>query len=168
MPIIYREETLPADVDAVRSLVESTGFFTPEEVGVSIELVEERLAKGSPSGYSFIFLENEGHVVLGYSCFGPIPCTNDSFDLYWLAVRKDCQNSGLGTSLLERTEQAISLMDGAKVYIETSSRELYLPTREFYQRNGYRQEARFKDFYAPGDDKIVYVKQLLPAGNAPL
>ncbi|HDP25332.1 MAG TPA: N-acetyltransferase [Deltaproteobacteria bacterium] len=168
MPIIYREETLPADTDAVRCLVESTGFFTPEEVGVAIELVEERLAKGSPSGYSFIFLENEGHVVLGYSCFGPIPCTKDSFDIYWFAVRKDRQNSGLGTSLLERTEQAISLMDGAKVYIETSSRGLYLPTREFYQRNGYRQEARFKDFYAPGDDKIVYVKQLLPAGNAPL
>ena len=47
-----------------------------------------------------------------------------------------------------------------QVYIETSNREQYAPTRGFYLRCGYRQEALLKDFYAVGDDKVIYGKVL--------
>lgn len=163
MHITFREETRPVDADDVRRIVESTGFFTRDEVEVALELVQERLSKGAPSGYHFIFSENQDHEVLGYSCFGPIPCTRESFDLYWIAVHKDHQNLGLGKYLLEKTEHAISQMGGRRIYIETSSRALYLPTREFYLKNGYHEEACFKDFYSRGDNKIVYVKKAIPA-----
>jgi hypothetical protein len=46
------------------------------------------------------------------------------------------------------------------VYVETSGRRDYAPTRAFYERAGYRPEARLADFYAPGDDKWIYVKPL--------
>jgi hypothetical protein len=35
-----------------------------------------------------------------------------------------------------------------------------VPTRAFYERNGFRCEARLKDFYAPGDDRVIYAKIL--------
>ncbi len=47
---------------------------------------------------------------------------------------------------------------GSRVYVETSSRPLYEPTRAFYLARGYREEARLPDFYGPGDAKVMYVK----------
>jgi len=36
-------------------------------------------------------------------------------------------------------------------------------TRAFYEARGYRVGGIISDFYAPGDDQVVYVKQLSPA-----
>ncbi|MGH6749630.1 MAG: GNAT family N-acetyltransferase [Methyloceanibacter sp.] len=50
---------------------------------------------------------------------------------------------------------------GAKhIYVDTSSSDRYAPTRGFYQRMGFVEEARLPDFYAPGDGKVIYVKEL--------
>jgi hypothetical protein len=46
------------------------------------------------------------------------------------------------------------------VYIETSNRPQYEPTRGFYLRCGYRIDAVLEDFYAAGDAKVIYVKAL--------
>jgi hypothetical protein len=44
--------------------------------------------------------------------------------------------------------------------VETSGRADYHDTRAFYQSRGYRISAIIPEFYAPGDDQVVYVKQL--------
>ena len=51
---------------------------------------------------------------------------------------------------------------GRRLYAETSGRAQYRPTRRFYRRAGFRREARLRDFYAPGDDKLIFVKELSP------
>ncbi len=147
------------DADFVRDIVVSTGLFRPDEIGIAVELVEERLRVGPASGYHFIFAEREGRV-LGYSCYGPVPLTLQSYDLYWIAVRKDLQGTGIGRMLLERSEAAVIELGGRRVYIETSSKAMYRNTRRFYERNGYRAEATLKEFYSPGDHKVIYVKAL--------
>ncbi|MCU0531815.1 MAG: GNAT family N-acetyltransferase [Syntrophales bacterium] len=143
----------------MRDIVASTGLFRPDEIGIAVELVEERLRVGPASGYHFIFAEREGRV-LGYSCYGPVPLTLQSYDLYWIAVRKDLQGTGIGRMLLERSEAAVIELGGRRVYIETSSKAMYRNTRRFYDRNGYRAEATLKEFYSPGDHKVIYVKAL--------
>ena len=94
----FREEPLPADREAIRRIVESTGFFAPYEVDVAVELVDERLSKGIASGYYFLFAEREGQTI-GYACYGPIACTQHSYDLFWIAVDVRRQRSGLGRRL---------------------------------------------------------------------
>ena len=138
-------------------MVKASGFFYDEEVEVAVELVEERLAKGDRSGYYFLFAERNGKVV-GYTCFGPIPCTKSSYDLYWIVVHNDYRNKGLGKKLLQKSEDIIARRGGTRIYAETSSRAQYDPTRAFYQKAGYREEAVIRDFYAPGDSKVIYVK----------
>ncbi len=155
----FREEALPTDPRSVRDITESSGFFYPEEIDTAVELVEERLAKGAKSGYFFLFAEEDGKTV-GYSSFGPIACTKESFDLYWIAVHSNLRGSGLGTRLLAESERRIREMGGSRVYVETSSRPLYDPTRGFYLSRGYREEARLADFYGPEDSKVIYVKVL--------
>ncbi len=70
------------------------------------------------------------------------------------------QRMGLGLRLLELSEQAIGRMGGKRIYIETSGRPQYVPTRKFYERCGYVEDAVMKDFYDDGDDKVVYVRKI--------
>lgn len=150
-----RNEVSPDDPERVREIVDSTGFFYDYEIEVAVELVQENLAKGSESGYNFLFVEMEGKTV-GYSCFGLIPCTESSFDLYWIVVHNQYRNLGIGRKLLTLTEQAAARMGSRAMYAETSSQPQYEPTRRFYLSNHYTEEARLKDFYKEGDDKLIY------------
>lgn len=174
MKLSYRSQVLPSDPGRMEVLVQKTGFFIPEEIRIARELAEEQLAKGKESGYFFLFAEErQGDGVdavalniaavnmVAYACYGPIPGTRAGFDLYWIAVDPACQDRGLGRELLRLVEQEVRCMGGARLYIDTSSREQYTPTRIFYERCGYRQEAHLPDFYAPGDGKIIFCK-LLP------
>jgi D-alanine-D-alanine ligase len=169
-----REMPRADDAEAVRDIVASTGFFHDFEVEVAVELVQERLARGAASGYFFLFAEDESGRVAGYACFGPIACTAGGFDLYWIAVHRDWQARGLGRQLVSEVERRIAagvpsasrpgeLVRGTLIYAETSSQPRYAPTRRFYATCGYQQEATFRDFYAPGDDKVVFVK---PVGGS--
>jgi ribosomal protein S18 acetylase RimI-like enzyme len=157
--LAFRYEVRPEDREHVRRIVASTGFFNPAEIEVAVELVQERFVRGPASGYYFVFLERNGEV-LGYACYGPIAGTAASFDLYWIAVDHTNRRRGLGQVLMAETERLIHQAGGRRVYIETSRRPQYAPTRRFYERSGYRVEAVLKDFYAPGDDKAIYVKEL--------
>lgn len=158
--LVFRSDARKGDVAAIEKIVASTGFFTRAELTVAVELIEERLRKGAASGYYFVFAEDGRGRVLGYACYGPVPATRSTYDLYWIAVHRDAQRGGLGRKLLARAEASIAAAGGADVYTETSSRALYQPTRAFYAQAGYRLVAEFPDFYAPGDGKLVYVKRL--------
>ena len=155
--ITIRNSVEQADIERIRSITESTGFFYPDEVDTAVELIEDRLVKGPRCGYHFLFAEEDGRTV-GYTSYGPIACTRTSYDLYWIVVAGDFRGKGLGTRLLEASERAITALGGNRVYIETSMRPLYEPTRAFYIARGYTQAAVLDDFYAPGDAKVIYVK----------
>ncbi len=159
--IRLRDRVLPADPEAIRALVAATGFFSDEEVGIAAELARERLERGPASGYELILAE-AGDRLLGYACYGRIPCTEASWDLYWIAVHPDAQGGGLGRRLLAAAEERVAAAGGAAVYAETSGRPQYGPTRAFYRRCGYDTAAVLTDFYAPADDKHIFVKRLSP------
>lgn len=154
-----RHRVLPSDRHTVRELVEATGFFRPNEVDVAEELVREHLARGDASGYKFVFAERDGKMT-GYACYGPIAVTLGCYDLYWIVVHPSFQRQGIGQQLLHDAERLIAHEHGRQIYIETSSQPLYAATQAFYTRSGYVLEATLKDFYAPGDDKLTYVKRL--------
>ena len=149
------------DAARVGRLVAATGFFSVEEERIAIELAEERFAKGAASGYEFVTAEHRGELV-GYACYGLIPGTKSSHDLYWIVVHPELQGRGLGQRLLQLAEDAVANAGGTRVYVDTSSRAQYTPTRAFYERTGYTQAALLEDFYGPGDGKVIYVKALSP------
>lgn len=157
--VIYRDNVVEADAENIRRIVESSGFFFPYEVEVAVDLVKERLVKGISSGYYFLFAEHSG-MVIGYTCFGPAACTEASYEVYWIAVHKDFHGLGIGKNLLRRAEHTIAQLGGRRIYVETSSRKQYDPARLFYNACGYHKETELKDFYATGDAKVIYVKQI--------
>ncbi|MBA4422101.1 MAG: N-acetyltransferase [Syntrophus sp. (in: bacteria)] len=157
--LTYRQEVRPEDREAVGRHVQATGFFSEEEHLIAVELVDERLAKGEASGYFFLFVEEEDRL-LGYTCFGPIPGSLHSYDLYWIAVDPKAQGRGLGKKLMAESERLMAERGARRIYADTSSRPQYESTRAFYLACGYIQKALLADFYAPGDGKAIFVKIL--------
>ena len=155
--VVFRKTVNKEDINKVQEIISSTLFFSEEEEKIACELVEERLVKGENSGYSFLFLDLEGRTI-GYSCFGPIPATKLSYDLYWIAIHEDFQGKGFGKILLLETEREINNLGGKRIYVETSGKEQYILTRNYYISCDYKEEAVLEDFYAPGDAKYLYLK----------
>jgi len=158
-PIIYRQEIDPSDLSAILNIVQSSGFFSSAEVELACELASDRIEHGQQSSYQFLFAVDCDQVV-GYTCYGLIPATAGSYDLYWIAISETRRGGGLGKILLQKTEELIQSMDSKHIYAETSSRAQYESTQRFYESCGYLSEAVLEDFYAPGDSKIIYSKAL--------
>ena len=157
--VAVRRGLTAADRASIASLLAATGFFNPEELEVALELVDDRLRHGDESHYRFLVAELDGNVA-GYACWGPIPGTAESVDLYWLAVDPAAQGGGVGRAVVRACEDWILEEGRRRVYIETAGRPQYVPTRAFYLACGYEIAAELPDFYAPGDGKVVYVKVL--------
>lgn len=158
----FRTVLQPGDRDGIRRLVDATGFFTAEEALVAVELIDEAAQKGyEGSGYAFVFAETPDGL-LGYACYGPIPATVGSFDLYWIVVDPAAQGRGLGQALMKAVEREVATRNGARIWVDTSERPQYASTRAFYRRCGYTQSASLADFYAPGDGKAIFCKALAP------
>lgn len=154
----YRRQIMKTDADAIENIVRSSGFFSEAEINLAIELATEKIAD-EKSSYEFLFAESANNI-LAYTCFGLIPATDASYDLYWIAVDEQFRGKGYGKDIMIKTEYAIQSLGGKHVYAETSSRGLYKPTHIFYENCGYLREAFLKDFYAEGDSKIIYSKAL--------
>jgi ribosomal protein S18 acetylase RimI-like enzyme len=157
--IHFRTVVKPEDIEAVREIIISTGFFYHYEVPVAVGLVEDGVDEGDQCDYKFIFAEVGGRTV-AYSCFGHIAGTDAGYDLYWIATHNDLRGSGIGKLVLEETHRKARESGARYIIAETSSLEKYLPTRLFYEKNGYTKDAFIADYYHPGDGKVIYVKRL--------
>lgn len=157
--VAVRRGLEPADRGPIEALIRATGFFNPEEVEVALELVDDRLREGEGSHYRFLVGEVGGQVA-GYACWGPIPGTSASADLYWIVVHPHRQDEGIGAALLTAAEAWMAGEGRTRVYVETSTRAQYDGTRGFYRARGYAVAAELPDFYAPGDGKAVFLKVL--------
>jgi ribosomal protein S18 acetylase RimI-like enzyme len=147
----------PADRDAILAFTAATKFFRPGEIEIAREVLDDSLRDGPPGDYQSYSALLGGRCV-GWVCFGPTPCTEGTFDLYWIVVDPACQGRGIGRGLMGLSERLIAARGGRMVVVETSGRADYDSTRQFYLRIGYHQAAFIEDFYAPGDAKVVYLK----------
>jgi hypothetical protein len=61
---------------------------------------------------------------------------------------------------LRHAEEDIRRQHGRLLLIETSSLPHYELTRHFYLKHGYEQGCVLRDYYADGDDMVVFRKRL--------
>jgi len=153
-PSLRLRDLTSTDRSHIERILRATAAFTDAEVLVALELVDER----PEVGYRFVVADVDG-AVAGYACFGETPCTVGTYDLFWIAVDPARQNVGLGRKLLDAVEHAVRAENGRLLVIETASKPEYAATRAFYERCGLELTARIPDFYARGDDKLVYCRR---------
>jgi ribosomal protein S18 acetylase RimI-like enzyme len=151
-----------SDRARILGILTATARFSEQEIGWAMELVD--LGFDGRKEYETHVLEEPGsgpsRKVQGYVCFGPTPKSDGVFDLYWIAVDPREQGQGYGQLLLRFVENEVRRQSGRMLLIETSSKQSYAPTVRFYERAGYREISRIKDFYRIEDDKVVFCKHL--------
>ncbi len=152
LPVL--RELRATDRAEIEAITRATGLFRADEIPVAVEVCDAAAA-GDPS-YQAIVAESDGRVA-GWLCWGATPCTLGTYDLYWMAVHPALQGAGIGTALIREMEHRLAGL-ARMIVVETAGREDYAGTRAFYQARGYHAVATIPEFYAPGDDQVVYVK----------
>jgi ribosomal protein S18 acetylase RimI-like enzyme len=149
---------MAADRARVEEILSSTRLFTADEIEAAIRQVDESLEMPERGEYIVHVAESAGQL-LGYVTYGPAAGRN-VFDIYWIAVDPDYQQQGIGTQLLRFVENEVRRQNGVTLLIETSSSDAYSATRAFYQRRGYEEISRIKDFYRLEHDKVIFCRTL--------
>ncbi len=151
--------TVPADTPTLLALAEGTGVFKSLEIQALREVLDDYHAENERLGHRAVSFERGG-TVAGFAYYAPAAMTEGTWYLWWIAVRKEGQAQGVGGALLRHAEAEVRQTGGRHLLIETSSQPHYELTRRFYLRHGYEQHAVIRDFYASGDDLVLFRKQL--------
>ncbi|MEO0385295.1 MAG: GNAT family N-acetyltransferase [Pseudomonadota bacterium] len=143
-----------ADLSALRRVIASTDLFPPDMLDGMIE--------GHLNGTSYAVLwltfANPDPVAVAYAA--PEPMTTGCWNLYLIAVHADHHSQGIGQALLRYVEDVL-VVEGVRVLlVETSGNAEFSRTRAFYAQAGYEEEARVREFYQAGEDKIIFRKAL--------
>jgi ribosomal protein S18 acetylase RimI-like enzyme len=152
--------TVPDHTPTLVALAKATGVFKPHEMIALREVLDDYHAGKHAEGHRSITYEQDGEIV-GFAYYAPAAMTDRTWYLYWIAVSRHAQARGIGSTLLHHAEEEIRARNGRLFLIETSSLPHYDLTRKFYLKHGYEPSAVIHDFYADGDDLIVFSKKLV-------
>jgi ribosomal protein S18 acetylase RimI-like enzyme len=150
---------LPEDRTSVSKLISATENFNPSEKECALELVDIYLEDKNQGDYRVAVAESPESGICGYACWGPTPMTKGTYDLYWIATHPRYRSRGVGRELMSYVESKIREEKGRLLVVETSSKESYRNTVEFYRLQNYEEASCIADFYEDGDDKLVFVKR---------
>ncbi|NJR32140.1 MAG: GNAT family N-acetyltransferase [Chamaesiphon sp. CSU_1_12] len=148
----------PEDTMAAIALAEATGLFQPHESEALAQMLTEHLS-GETDSQDLWLTDDDGGLV-GIAYVAPERMTEGTWNLYLLAVHPDRQRQGRGAALLAHVEQMLVERGERLLLVETSGVESFEYVRSFYRNSGYQEEARIREFYTTGVDKIVFCKAL--------
>lgn len=153
--------TAPDDTTALIALAEATELFEPNQLEELGEMLSDYLGGNSDDRF-WITDDDDGAVGVAYCEMERM--TDGTWNLQLIAIQPDRQGQGRGATLLRYVEQTLMVRGGRVLLVETSGLPDFERTRAFYRKCGYDEEARIRDFYKAGDDKIVYRKALSAQG----
>ncbi len=150
------------DERAVADLAVANSMFAEDELDEFKNMYGGAVAGDLEGHRWFVATDQQGGVV-GAAYLAPEPFADRLWNLYFLAVHPDQHGRGTGSALIAHVESL--LRDAGEttarvLIVETSSTDQYTATRAFYLARGFDQEAQIRDFYGPGDHKVVFWKSL--------
>jgi ribosomal protein S18 acetylase RimI-like enzyme len=147
----------------------SSGLFAEDEAEVVRTLMDDFFARTMADGHGcLVDMDDDldGDVAAGVAYFQPVAATDGTWTLLMIAVRPEQQGQGRGSVLLSEVENRLRRQQQRLLLVETSGVPDFALTRAFYDKAGYGVEARVRDYYAAGDDMVLYRKALAaPSGT---
>jgi len=142
------------DLPALKRLIDATGLFPSEMLD---EMTAAYLAGDEAGG---LWLTDDDGGPVGVVYLSPERMTAGTWNMLLIAVDPVRQGQGRGTALVQHVERALASRGGRILLVETSGLTEFENTRRFYRARGYGEDARIREFYAAGEDKVIFRKTL--------
>lgn len=151
--------TIGTDASALISILQNSGQFDE----AALEQVRARLNAYLEGGSDALWYTADEGGPIGVAYCASEPVTNGTWNLLLLWTRSDHSHRGVGTALVQEIERELRDRRVRLLVVDTSGLPEFEAARAFYKKCGFSEEARIRNFFADGDDKIVLAKTLLAA-----
>lgn len=145
----------PQDIPALQIVLNETGLFPSEMLP---EMISGFLSENDHDDVWLTYQEDD--TAIGFCYAAPEKLTQGTWNMLAIAVLPSRQGDGVGAALVKELEDMLRKTDNRIVIVDTSGTEAFSQARAFYDKNGYVREARVRDFWAEGDDKVIFWKKL--------
>lgn len=151
--------TTPDDSAAIVALSVAAKMFAVNETDALSKVLADYFHGNLDDGHTWVTDEDECELC-GVAYYAPTPFADRTWDLLMIAVRPDYQRRGRGTELIRHVEKALQTSGQRLLLVDTSGLPSYNYARAFYTKCGFEEEARIRDFYKAGEDKVVFRRLL--------
>jgi len=139
-----------ADIDALGALAEAAGLFPAA-------YLPDMIAPALDGGTEIWRVAEQDGAVAGFAFARPEEMADRVWNILAIAVAPSARGSGLAGTLLTATEAAL---DARLILIETTQLPAQAAARAFYAKHGYTEQGRIPDYYADGEDKVLFRKRV--------
>jgi ribosomal protein S18 acetylase RimI-like enzyme len=153
----------PEDTPALLALAVASGIAPPDGTDELAGVLAEYYA--GQLGPDHVWLTDDDGGPVGVAYYAPERLTDGTWNLYMIAVRPDRQGQGRGAALVRHVERELAARGARVLIVDTSGLPEFERARAFYRKCGYDEEARIREFWKAGDDKVVFRKALVPPGS---
>jgi ribosomal protein S18 acetylase RimI-like enzyme len=151
-------QSTPDDATALIAVAEASGLFEPNQTEELAQMLGQYFS-GATGSHDLWFTYDDNEPV-GVAYAAPERMTEGTWNLYLIAIHPEHQRQGRGKALLAHVEQILTERGERMLLVETSGTKSFEYVRAFYRKSGYDEEARIRDFYTDGLDKIIFRKTL--------
>ncbi|MBX9912014.1 MAG: GNAT family N-acetyltransferase [Beijerinckiaceae bacterium] len=149
--------TTDKDLQDIGNIAEKTGLFPREALA---DMIAGYLRDAGPD----IWLTAErGGAAIGFCFCESERFTNGSWNLLAIGVLPELQKQGVGRRLLAHLESLLTKAGHRVLIVDTIGTSEFSRTHAFYLATGFVSEARIRDFWDDGADKLTFWKHLRAA-----
>jgi GNAT superfamily N-acetyltransferase len=147
------------DQDHLIQIADATGVFKSGEAQqLFTDILNAFYSIELGEGHE-VFVAEEGDNLLGWVYFSPSFKADSIWDLWWIGVLPENQQTGVGSKLLAFVEDFVQTQSARMLIIETSSTNAFDEVRKFYLNKGYSDCGTIPDFYGDGDGKVTFARK---------
>ena len=148
-----------ADEKAVLRVLSASELFSSDELPGLMDVIKGHFAvtgHANEEDGGVLVVEAAGGIA-AVAYYAPERMTQGTWNLYMLVVDPEQRRHRFGTMLIDAVERTL-LRRAHLLLVETIDLPAFLAARSLYLRSGFTLEARVRDFYKPGEDKLIFRK----------
>ncbi len=142
------------DLSQIKHIADATELFPPDMLD---DMIAGYLDGSKPDIWFIYSLEGKA---ISFGFCEPERMTEGTWNLLAIGVDPEHQGKGIGADMMTYLENRLASAGERILLVETMGVPAFERTRAFYRKQGYVEEARIREFYEAGADKVVFWKQL--------
>ena len=143
-----------ADIPNIKIIAEAAELFPGDMLD---DMIAPYFARTARDIWFVVTQEDEP---VGFGFCEPERMTDGAWNLLAIGVSPERQGQGLGGAMMAYLENQLKDQGERVLLVETMGTLAFEATRAFYKKSGYAEEARIRDFYEAGADKVIFWKNV--------